>query len=150
MGSFADIEKLQVGDVVPSFEKTFAAVDLFAYGAATWDWARIHYDQEFARSLGFRDIFVDGQQYGAIFAERIITWLGPSVFVTSMNFNFRTLTYRGETLTGTGSVTELVRTDDATTLVLSQQLRGLPGLPVKTRMILPLANLPECRLGIYW
>ena len=40
---------VKVGDALPAFERSFTAVDLMAYGAATWDWHRLHYDLDFAR-----------------------------------------------------------------------------------------------------
>ena len=68
---------MKPGDLLPPFEKTFTTVDLFAYGAATWDWHRMHYDAELARSKGFAAPVIDGQMYGAVFAQVAMRWAGP-------------------------------------------------------------------------
>ncbi len=36
-----------VGDVVPPLERRFDRADLVAYAGATWDWHRLHHDEEY-------------------------------------------------------------------------------------------------------
>ena len=61
---------MKVGESLPVLEKTFNAVDLFAYGAATWDWHRMHYDAELARSKVNGDVVVLQQRL--LNGERVI------------------------------------------------------------------------------
>ncbi len=37
---------------------------MMAYGAATWDFIRVHYDADYVRELEFEGPFVDGQMLG--------------------------------------------------------------------------------------
>lgn len=96
---------MKPGDKLPPLEKTFTAVDLFAYGAATWDWHRMHYDAELARSKGFAAPVIDGQMYGALFARLAMGWAGPRAFVTKMSLRMKSMAFAGDTLRAEGSVT---------------------------------------------
>ena len=95
---------MKAGDALPAFEKTFTAVDLFAYGAATWDWHRMHYDGEYARSKGFPGPVIDGQMYGAVFASVAMKWAGPRGFVTKMSLRMKSMAFAGDTLRAEGTV----------------------------------------------
>ena len=109
---------MKPGDTLPPLEKTFTPVDLFAYGAATWDWHRMHYDAELARSKGFAAPVIDGQMYGALFARVAMRWAGPRAFVTRMSLRMKSMAFAGDTLVASGSVSEV----KGNIAVLSQQL----------------------------
>lgn len=109
---------MKPGDPLPPFEKTFTAVDLFAYGAATWDWHRMHYDAELARSKGFAAPVIDGQMYGAVFARVAMRWAGPRAFITKMSLRMKSMAFAGDTLRAEGSVTSV----GEATVVLEQRL----------------------------
>lgn len=109
---------MKPGDPLPPFEKTFTAVDLFAYGAATWDWHRMHYDAELARSKGFAAPVIDGQMYGAVFARVAMRWAGPRAFINKMSLRMKSMAFAGDTLRAEGSVTSV----SEATVVLEQRL----------------------------
>jgi acyl dehydratase len=98
---------MKAGDALPVLEKTFTTVDLFAYGAATWDWHRMHYDVELARSKGFSAPVIDGQMYGAVFASVAMKWAGPRAFMRKMSLKMKSMAFAGDTLRAEGSVTEV-------------------------------------------
>jgi acyl dehydratase len=98
---------MKVGDTLPPLEKTFTTVDLFAYGAATWDWHRMHYDIELVRAKGLAAPVIDGQMYGALFARVAMKWAGPRGFVTKMSLRMKSMAFAGDTLRAEGSVTEI-------------------------------------------
>lgn len=109
---------MKPGDPLPPLEKTFTAVDLFAYGAATWDWHRMHYDAELARSKGFAGPVIDGQMYGAVFARAALEWAGRRGFIAKLSFRMKSMAFAGDTLVATGQVSEL----KGKTAILAQQL----------------------------
>jgi len=109
---------MKPGDKLPPLEKTFTAVDLFAYGAATWDWHRMHYDAELARSKGFAAPVIDGQMYGAVFARAAMAWAGPRAFMTKMSLRMKSMAFAGDTLRAEGTV----RSVDGESVVLAQRL----------------------------
>lgn len=95
------------GEVLPVLERTFTAVDLMSYGAATWDWHRLHYDVDFARSMKLPNVVIDGQVFGALFARAVVDWAGPLAFVARLSFKMKSMAFAGETLRVEGEVAEI-------------------------------------------
>ncbi|OLT37670.1 hypothetical protein BJF79_29165 [Actinomadura sp. CNU-125] len=94
----------RTGDAVPPLERTIGLPDMIAYAGATWDWYRLHYDPEFARTAGLPGPVVDGQVFGALLVEQIQDWLGPRCFVHRLGFAFKAPVFAGETVRCEGTV----------------------------------------------
>ena len=115
-------EDLQAGTSLPAEEKTFEAADLVMYGAATWDWHRLHYASTFAAQMNLPAPVIDGQIYGALFAKQAVGWLGPRAFVSRMGFRMRAMAFAGDTLRTEGEVQEIRPESAADVIVLKQRL----------------------------
>lgn len=98
---------LKVGQELPAQERTFTTVDLVAYGAATWDWHRLHYDVDYARSVKLPNVIIDGQEYGAVFAKAIIDWAGPQAFIRKLSLKYKSMAFAGDHLLTVGEVTAI-------------------------------------------
>jgi acyl dehydratase len=85
---------------------------MMAYGAATWDFIRLHYDADYARGLGFKAPFVDGQMMGGFLTQHIQDWAGPEAFLRKLAFRNRVMAYPGDSLTCRGVVTDVSATDE--------------------------------------
>jgi len=109
---------MKPGDKLPPLEKAFSKVDLFGYGAATWDWHRMHWDAELVRAKGFSAAVIDGQMYGGVFARAALAWAGPRGFITRLSLKMKSMAFAGDTLLATGTVSEV----NGQVAVLSQQL----------------------------
>ena len=107
--SFQDI---QIGDEITPLLKEIGIARMMAYGAATWDFIRLHYDADYARELGFEAPFVDGQMMGGFLAQQVQDWAGPGVFLRKLAFRNRVMAYPGDSLTCHGVVTEVSSTDE--------------------------------------
>ena len=97
------------GETLPILEKKFTSVDLVAYGAATWDWHRLHYDADYARSRKLPGVIVDGQAFGALLARAALDWAGPRAFIAKMSLRMKSMAFAGDTLRAEGSVSEVRR-----------------------------------------
>jgi acyl dehydratase len=95
------------GDALPPVDRRFTPVDLMAYGAATWDWYACHYDREEAARLGFPAPFVDGQNWGAVFAKQLRDHFGPDAFVSRMALRYHSMAFAGDRVTGSAEITRL-------------------------------------------
>ena len=113
---------IQAGDPLPKLEKTFGPADLVAYGAATWDWHRLHYDLGYARAAGLPNVVLDGQAYGALFARHALDWCGPRAFIAKLAFRMRAMTFAGDALRAEGEVAEVRRDSAGPVVVLAQRL----------------------------
>jgi acyl dehydratase len=93
-----------VGAVLPPLSRTITLVDMVAYAGATWDFYRLHYDLDFVAAAGVPAPVVDGQVFGALFAELVQDAFGPECFVRELSFTFRNLMFAGETVRCEGTV----------------------------------------------
>lgn len=106
-------EDVSVGDELTPLRKEIDLPRMMAYGAATWDFIRVHYDADHARELGFPGPFVDGQMLGAFLAQQVQDWAGPGAFLRKLAFRNRVMVYPGDSLVCGGVVTALNREDGA-------------------------------------
>ena len=98
---------VSVGDALPALEKKIRLPDMMAYAAATYDFARIHYDAPYARSQGLPAPVVDGQMLGAFLAQLVQDWAGSGAFLQSLEFRNSGMVLPGDVLTCGGSVTRI-------------------------------------------
>ena len=98
-------EDVTSGDELTPLVKEISMARMMAYGAATWDFIRIHYDADYARELGFDGPFVDGQMLGGFLTQHVQDWAGPGAFLRKLAFRNRVMAYPGDSLTCRGVVT---------------------------------------------
>ena len=98
-------EDIQVGDNVTPLVKEIGMARMMAYGAATWDFIRVHYDADYVRELGFEGPFVDGQMIGGFLAQHVQDWAGPGAFLRKLAFRNRVMVFPGDSITCRGVVT---------------------------------------------
>ena len=106
-------EDVSVGEELSPLHKQIDLPHMMAYGAATWDFIRVHYDADYVRGLGFPGAFVDGQMLGAFLAQQVQDWAGPGGFLRKLGFRNRVMVYPGDSLVCRGVVTGLYREGDA-------------------------------------
>ena len=104
-GTTLNFRDISVGDELPPLEKQITAARMMAYGAATWDFIRIHYDADYVRGLGFDGPFLDGQMMGGFLAQQVQDWAGPGAFLRKLNFSNRAMVYPGDLIICHGIVT---------------------------------------------
>jgi len=98
---------VKVGEKLQDVERTLGQRQLIAYASATWDWHRLHYDSEFARSAGMRAPVVDGQMLGALLAEHALMSVGHRAQIKRVHFRNRAPVYAGDTVRLQGRVVAL-------------------------------------------
>ncbi len=103
---------VSVGDAVTplSVEVTPTLVVLGAL--ASRDWRPMHHDFKFATERnGVRDIFLNTPNQAAWFERYVSDWAGPHGRVGTMTFRMRSSVFPGQTMTFSGTVTD-VSVDD--------------------------------------
>jgi len=114
---------LEVGVRIPTLERTLSQMRLVAYGAATWDWHRLHYEAEYAAARGIARPVADGQMFGALLAAALIDWLGPRAFIRRMSFRLRAMVFAGETIRCEGEVTAITAEPAGEVIRVAQRVR---------------------------
>jgi acyl dehydratase len=122
---------LEIGAPVPPLEHTLTQVRLVAYGGATWDWHRLHYEPEYARARNIAGPIVDGQMFGALLAEALLDWLGPRAFIRRMSFRLRAMVFAGETVRCEGEVASIVTEADRHVIQVAQRVRVVDRVAVE-------------------
>jgi acyl dehydratase len=105
------MNQVKVGDQVPALTKHCTLTSMIAYAGATWDWHRLHYDQEYLESKGLKAPVVDGQVFGAYVVQAIQDWLGESAFISELDFRYAGLVFAEEHVQVSGEVTETSATE---------------------------------------
>jgi len=113
---------LRVTDPIPPFERAFTAVDLMVYGAATWDWHRLHYDLDYARAVKLPTVIVDGQALGAVCAKPLLDWLGPCAFIRRLSLKYRAMVFAGDTVRGEGEISAIRAEGEHDVVSVAQRL----------------------------
>ncbi|MDE0498008.1 MAG: MaoC/PaaZ C-terminal domain-containing protein [Acidimicrobiaceae bacterium] len=103
-------ERLSPGRLLRPLRRRITLADMVAYGAATWDWHRLHYDEAHARRLGAPAPLVDGQMLGALLAECALRAVGPGARLVRLVYRNRAPVSAGETVVCSGTV---ATSDDA-------------------------------------
>lgn len=98
-------QDVRVGQKIPPLRFDLTTPSMMAYGAATWDFHRYHYDGDFVRSLGQPAPFIDAQMLGALLARQLMDWAGPDAFLRRLSFHRNAMAYPGDRLICQGSVT---------------------------------------------
>ena len=118
------------GDELPELRKEITLPMMVFYAAATWDFHRYHYDQEFVRKMGFAQPFVDGQMLGAFLAQMLTDWTGDPGSIRQLGFRFREFAFPGDTLTCTGRVTGTEAGEHGGTVTCELSIERQDGRPV--------------------
>lgn len=103
-------KRLSAGRAIRPLRRCIVLADMVAYGAATWDWHRLHYDEAHARRLGAPAPLVDGQMLGALLAECVLRSAGPGARLVRLSYRNRAPVHAGETVVCTGTI---ATSDDA-------------------------------------
>lgn len=117
-------EAINVGDALPTIKRTFTASDLMAYGAATWDWHRLHYDADYVAARGLEKPVIDGQMFGAIFAHVIGVWIGPRGYIEKLSVSYRSMAFAEDSLSIEGLVSDTARRPNVGLITIEQTIKN--------------------------
>jgi len=117
-----DPQHIRPGQSLPEQGHTFTEVDLVAYGAATWDWHRLHYDKAHATAKQLPGVLIDGQAFGAVFAREAMRWTGPAAFIARMGLKMKSMAFAGDHLVARGQVIAIEQRAGMWVVQIDQQL----------------------------
>lgn len=106
------------GDRLGDLVRRITLTDSVAYGAATWDQHRLHYDDQYISERGLPRPIVDGQMLGALLAEQILRELGPDTTLQRLHFRNRSPVYIGDEVRCEATVGSV----DGDVLVIDQRI----------------------------
>ena len=99
-----NLEDINVGDTLPPLHFDIDMASLVMYAGATWDFHRMHYDADYAATVGLSGPVMDGQMVGALLARVLMQWGGENAFVKRLNYRQGAMVFIGEKLVIGGTV----------------------------------------------
>jgi acyl dehydratase len=126
----------RAGDDLAALHRTLDSTALVTYAGATWDWHRLHHDDDAARARGLPGPIVDGQMFGGLLIEHALRSMPPGTWPTSLEFRFTAMVFAGDAVTVSGTVTghdgrrrtisQQITRDDGTVAVTAETTVALP------------------------
>ena len=107
-----DWDKIRVGDAITPLVIDVTATVIAAGAIATRDFMPVHHDREYANAQGAPDIFMNILSDTAYCSRFLTDWAGPDARVARIAIRLGVPVFPGHTLTYTGAVTGVSRTED--------------------------------------
>jgi acyl dehydratase len=98
---------LQPGDELPDLIKHPTTRQLVQYAGAQGDFYEIHYDQDYARSVGLPGVILHGLLKAAFLGQLVTDWLGERGTLKSFEVSYRGVDVPGQTYRCRGRVTSV-------------------------------------------
>ena len=112
-----DVTAVQPGFELPRVELEVTYLTVASILGATWDGFPGHHDPQFAKAQGQQDIYLNTFALSGFLDRVALDWAGPEWFIRRRALRMTASVYPGDTLVGTGTVTEVGRLDDGTPFV---------------------------------
>lgn len=98
------VEDVHPGDEIPELVKNCSPRQLVMWAAASEDFYEIHYDQEFARSIGLPGLVVHGALKNAFLGQLLHDWVSPLGRIVRYGCSYRAMDYPRDDLRCRGTV----------------------------------------------
>jgi acyl dehydratase len=100
---FDDVKE---GQDIPTLEKTPTNRTLVQWAGASGDFFELHYDKEFAKTMGYPNVLVHGRLEAAYLTQLLTDWAGEKGVVKKMSVQYRGNAFPGQKLLCKGKVTK--------------------------------------------
>jgi hypothetical protein len=99
--------KLKAGDEIPELVKNPTTRQLVQYAGAQGDFYEIHYDQDFARSVGLPGVILHGLLKAAFLGQLVTEWVGDRGTLAALEVSYRGIDQPGRPYRCRGRVTRV-------------------------------------------
>ncbi|AYH43523.1 MaoC family dehydratase N-terminal domain-containing protein [Azoarcus sp. DN11] len=110
-------EDVEEGQELPAIGYELSLLRLVAFVRATGLYDYVHFDRDYARLAGARDVFIATPHVLGLFSRLMTDWAGPESAICSITLNMRTQSCSGDLLMITGRVARKYVGDDGEHLV---------------------------------
>jgi acyl dehydratase len=97
-------EDIEVGQELPSRSNRIDRAQLVRYAGASGDFNPLHWNEEFARSVGFPSVIAHGMFNMALVARVVTDWVGDVGMIRNLRVQFRKEVLPDENLVAKGRV----------------------------------------------
>jgi hypothetical protein len=100
-------DAVAVGDHLPALAVPLTRTLIVSTALASRDFQDVHHDSVLAAERGSKDIFMNILSTNGIVGRYVTDWTGPGAVLTDVNIRLGAPNYPDDTMTLTGSVTEV-------------------------------------------
>lgn len=104
-------EDVQEGSDIPTLEKTPTTRTLVQWAGASGDFFELHYDKDFAKSMGYPNVLVHGRLEAAYLTQLLTDWIGDKGQIKKISVQYRGNAFPGQKLLCKGKVTKKYQKD---------------------------------------
>lgn len=104
-------EDVQEGSAIPTLEKTPTTRTLVQWAGASGDFFELHYDKDFAKSMGYPNVLVHGRLEAAYLTQLLTDWIGEQGQIKKISVQYRGNAFPGQKLLCKGKVTKKYQKD---------------------------------------
>ena len=98
---------VHVGQELPELVKNPTTRQLVQYAGAQGDFYEIHYDQEYARSVGLPGVILHGLLKAAFLGQLVTDWIGDEATLKAFEVSYRGIDQPGHPYRCRGKVTKV-------------------------------------------
>ncbi|HEV8596868.1 MAG TPA: MaoC/PaaZ C-terminal domain-containing protein [Candidatus Dormibacteraeota bacterium] len=99
--------KVEVGQQLPDLVKNPTTRQLVQYAGAQGDFYEIHYDQDYARSVGLPGVILHGLLKAGFVGQLVTDWIGDRGTLKTFEVSYRGIDMPGHPYTCRGRVTRV-------------------------------------------
>jgi len=81
---------------IHNIKHEFTLPNMILYAGSTWDWHKIHYDNEYLKKNSIPKPVVDGQVFGALIVKQIQATFGKFSRIKEMKFSYKNMVFQDE------------------------------------------------------
>jgi acyl dehydratase len=104
-------EDIESGDEIPRLVKNCSTRQLVMWAAASGDFYEIHYDVDYARSIGLEGLVVHGALKNAFLGQLVHDWVRPGGSIVRFGCSYRGLDYPKQDIICRGVVRDKYRAE---------------------------------------
>jgi acyl dehydratase len=98
---------VEVGQELPELVKAPSTRQLVRYAGAQGDFYEIHYDQDYARSVGLPGVILHGLLKAAFLGQLVTDWIGDEATLKTFEVSYRGIDQPGRPYRCRGKVTRV-------------------------------------------
>ena len=104
----ANFDCINLGDNIPELVKQPSTQQLVMYAGASRDFYQVHYDQQFAQSIGLPKVIVHGALKSAFLGQMITNFINQSATLTRLFVRYNSIDFEGCLMKCKGTITKII------------------------------------------
>lgn len=102
------VDSISIGDTIPELIKQPSTKQLVMYAGASRDFYEVHYDQQFAQSIGLPKVIVHGALKSAFLGQMITNFINEAGTLGRLFVRYNSIDFEGSLMKCNGKITKII------------------------------------------